>query len=175
MIDTIEILKKQFEINDLYHQRSNLCFITGKKEQLLSILQALRDLHNYTHLVMVTAVDWIEQNQFQLTYLLHNYESRTDLGIRVFLDRECPVMASIHHLWKQGRVYQQELHEMFGIDFPGSPDQDIPMILEGWQGPPPMRRDFDTKKYSEETYSNRERNHHEPEQYMKQILYPEEN
>ena len=65
-------------------------------------------------------------------------------------------MISIHHLWEQAATYQQEIHEMFGINFPGSPGVDENFILEGWQNIPPMRRDFDTLKYSVETYFPRE-------------------
>jgi len=83
-------------------------------------------------------------------------------------------MASIHHLWKQAGTYQRELKEMFGIDFPGSPRVDDSFILEGWDNIPPMRRDFDTKKYSEETFFPRPgRESHDPETYMKSKLYPE--
>jgi NADH-quinone oxidoreductase subunit C len=174
MKQLINEIKAKFEIEKIHRQRENLCFLTIKKEQLVSFLTYLRDIKNYTHLVMVTVVDWLENEQFQLTYLLHNYNENNDIGIKVMLDRNKPEMESIHHLWKQGRVYQRELHEMFGIDFPGSPGVLEPMILEGWQEIPPMRRDFDTKKYSDETYSHRPRENYEPEQYMKEKLYPED-
>jgi NADH-quinone oxidoreductase subunit C len=169
-----DLLCTQFELADFSRTEPNIAFCTAKPAQLVSLLTHLRDIHHYAHLVMLTCVDWIEEGKFQLTYLLHNYDSKTDLGIMVFLDRNAPVMDSIHHLWKQGRVYQRELHEMFGIVFPGSPGMEQPMILEGWQGPPPMRRDFDTKAYSDATYSHRERVQNEPEQYMKKQLYPED-
>jgi NADH-quinone oxidoreductase subunit C len=95
--------------------------------------------------------------------------------IRVPLDRDTPVMGSIHHLWAQAATYQRELHEMFGIDFPGSPRVDEPFILEGWQNIPPYRRDFDTKRYAEETYFPRPgRSTNDPAEYMKKKLYPEE-
>lgn len=169
-----DILSIQFKVTDYQQQRPYLAFITVEKQQLVSLLTCLRDCHQYTHLVFVTAVDWLEQNRFQLTYLLHNYDNHTDLGIRVMLDRDNPVMDSIHHLWEQGRVYQRELREMFGIDFPGSPGVEEPMILEGWQGPPVMRRDFDTKQYSLDTYDHRQRDTREPEIHMKEHLYPED-
>ncbi len=170
----IEKLNLHFDLENVKFQRDNLCFATISKEDAVALITHLRDLENFTHLVLLTAVDRIEQNQFQLTYILHNYELKADLGVRVMLPRETPVMVSIHHLWKQARVYQRELHEMFGIDFPGSPDVNVPMILEGWEGVPPMRRDFDTKKYSEETFDHRPRNHVEPERQFKQEMYPED-
>jgi NADH-quinone oxidoreductase subunit C len=170
----INEIKAKFEIANFYEQRENLFFLEIKKEHLVSFLTYLRDIQKFTHLVMVTAVDWLEKEQFQLTYLLHNYNDNCDIGVKVMIDRNQPIMESIHHLWKQGRVYQRELHEMFGIDFPDSPGVYEPMILEGWQEIPPMRRDFDTKKYSDETYSHRPRENYEPEQFMKEKLYPED-
>lgn len=170
----INELKTRFAIADVSHRHQRQGFISIPKEQAVSLLTHLRDVHGFTHLVMVTCVDWLEQDRFQLTYLLHNYSSKTDLGVMVYLPRENTVMESIHHLWEHARVYQREMFEMFGIDFPGSPGVHEPMILEGWQGPPVMRRDFDTKEYSDASYSHRPREIHEPEAHMKQKLYPED-
>jgi NADH-quinone oxidoreductase subunit C len=169
-----EDLSSRFTLSDYHQQRDNLAFVTVEKEQLVAAITYMRDYLKFTHLVMMTSVDWLEQGRFQLTYLLHNYEMHVDFGLKVMLERENPVMDTIHHLWGHARVYQRELHEMFGIDFPGSPGVNVPMILESWQGPPPMRRDFDTKKYSEETFDHRPRQHVEPEDYLRQNLYPED-
>ena len=174
MKELYDTLSRQFELTDYQSTRGNQAFFTANSNQLVSLLTHLRDIQGYTHLVMVTCVDWLEDAKLQITYLLHNYNTKTNLGVFVFTPRSNPSMDSIHHLWEQARVYQRELHEMFGIDFPGSPGVYDPMILEGWQGPPPMLRDFDTKAYCENTYSNRERQHREPEQYMKEKLYPED-
>ena len=167
-------LQLQFPVSDFSAKRNDLAFCRIHKEHLISLLTHLRDIKGYSHLVMVTCIDYLEDEFFLLTYLLHNYIEKTDFGIQVPISRDETLMYSIHHLWEQARVYQRELHEMFGIDFPGSPGVHEPMILEGWQGPPPMRRDFDTKAFSEATYSHRPRDHKEPEEYMKQQLYPED-
>jgi len=169
-----EELQPLFNLGEFEQRNAKLAFMTVPKEHAANLITHLKSLRGYTHLVMMTCVDWIEQGKFQLTYILHNYNDHSDLALKVFLPREEPVMDSIHHLWEQGRVYQRELHEMFGLDFPGSPGIGEPMILEGWQGPPVMRRDFDTRKYSDETYSHRPREQHEPEEHMKRQLYPED-
>ncbi len=154
-------------------QRNNLVFVTLAKNTAVEAITYLRDYEGYTHLVMISAVDYIEQNMFQLTYLLHNYRNHTDIGVRVELDRENPVMESIHHLWAAAQVYQRELKEMFGIDFPGSPRLNEPMILEGWDNIPPMRKEFDTKKYAEETFFPREGRYTlDPKEQMEKKLYP---
>ena len=174
MTDIINKLKKLYNVSDEDIKNEKQVFITVSKDDLPSMITHLRDYGNYTHFVFLTAVDRIEDNQFQLTYMLHNYLDNSDLGIRVMLDRDNPEMISTHHLWKQIATYQRELYEMFGISFPGSPDLKEPFILEGWHEMPPMRRDFDTKEYSEKTYFPRKgRKTHDPKEYMKQKLYPD--
>jgi len=168
-------IQAKFKITEIEEQRKDLSFITILKEQAISLITYLRDIKEYKHLVLLTAVDWIEDNHFQLTYLLNNPEKKSDIGVKVLIDSENPEMESIHHLWKQAKTYQRELREMFGINFPGSPKVDEPFILEGWTDIPPYRKDFDTKKYSEETYFPRPgRSTNDPATYMKQKLYPDE-
>jgi len=175
MKDLIARLEKQFKLSDVVYQREGQTYITIPKDEAVSLITHLRDFEGFTHLVILTAVDWLEDNIFQLTYMLNNDDRKIDLGVRVMLDRNNPVMTSIHHLWETAATYQRELKEMFGIDFPGSPRVDEEFILEGWDNMPPYRRDFDTKKYSEETYFPRPgRTTHDPAEYMKQKLYPEE-
>lgn len=168
-------IQVKFKIIEIEEQRKDLSFITILKEQAISLITYLRNIKEYKHLVLLTAVDWIEDNKFQLTYLLNNPEKKSDIGVKVLIDRENPEMESIHHLWKQAKTYQRELREMFGINFPGSPKVEEPFILEGWTDIPPYRKDFDTKKYSEETYFPRPgRSSNDPATYMKQKLYPDE-
>jgi NADH-quinone oxidoreductase subunit C len=175
--DLYNRLKKQFPLGELTEQRPDLAFVTLSAEYLRSLLLQLRDGEGFTHLVLLTAVDWLEEGQFQLTYLLCNREAGCDLGVRVMIDRPADGLASmesIHDLWPTAETYQRELREMFGIDFPGSPRVDAAFILEGWIDKPPYRRDFDTKKFAEESFSQRPgRETCDPAQHMKQQLYPD--
>ncbi len=168
-------IKSRFSIKDVTEQRSNLVFIDVARESAVPLITYLRDYEGMTHLVLLTAADWIEENEFQLTYLLNNPEQKFDIGVRVRISREKATMETAHHLWEQVATYQRELKEMFGIDFPGSPGVDKPFILEGWDDLPPYRRDFDTKKYSEDTYFPRPgRESNDPAEYMKKKMYPNE-
>ncbi len=175
MENLIEKLKNIFEIKDAVIQRPDLCFATAKKEQTISLITHLRDYEGFSHFVLLSVVDWIEDKQFQLTYFLNNPTQKYDVAIRCIIDREEATMTSAHHLWKQIATYQRELKEMYGIEFPGSPRLNESFILEGWDNIPPMRRDFDTKKYAEETFFPRERPAtNDPAEYMKSKLYPDE-
>ena len=175
MQQLIDNIKTQFDITNIVEQRKDLSFITITKEHAISLITYLRDYKGFSHFVLLTAVDWLEDNKFQLTYLLNNPDEKTDIGIRVYISRDEATMQTAHQLWEQVATYQRELKEMFGIDFPGSPDVDKPFILEGWDDKPPYRRDFDTKQYSEDTYFPRPgRQSNDPAEYMKKKLYPDE-
>ena len=176
MKEMIERLSVKFNIKNINEHKANQVFLTAEKKNLESVVLYLKEFEKYDHLTMISCVDYIEDNKFQLTYLLRNYNNNADTIVRVFIDRENPTMTSINELWAGARVYERELKEMFGIDFPGSPGVDESLFLEGWDNIPPMRRDFDTRKYVSETYFPRKgRKTHDPATYMRNKLYPTEN
>ena len=173
MENIIKNIKEHFEISDIVKKRDNLTFLTIKKENAISLVTHLRDMAGFKHLVLLTAVDWIEDGLFQLTYMLNNHEAKCDIGVRTMIPRDNPEMESAHHLWVQVKTYQRELKEMFGIDFPGSPGVNDSFILEGWDDIPPYRRDFQTREYADETYFPRGgRSTKDPKTHMLEKLDP---
>lgn len=173
-MELLNNLKKKYDLKKIKKQREDLFFVTVPKEMAVDFITHLRDYQKFTHLVLINAVDYLENGKFQLTYLLHNHAEHISLGIRVEISRKEPEMISIHHLWQQAAVYERELKEMFGIRFPHSPRQHESFVLEGWQEIPPMRRDFDTLKYSQETFFPRPgRSTNDPRTFMKKKLYPD--
>lgn len=175
MTDIIQNIQDRFKVSEVTKQRDNQYFITVEKVEAIPVISYLKELEKFSSLILLTAVDWIEQGQFQLTYMLNNPEKKLDLGVRTFIERENAIMDSAHHLWEHVATFQRELKEMYGIDFPGSPRVDEPFLLEGWDQIPPMRREFDTKKYSEETYFPRTgRSTNDPAEHMRKKIYPNE-
>ncbi len=175
MEELLNDLEARFGVTDPRRRRANLAFVRVDRGRAVDLITHLRDREAFTHLVFLTAVDIIEQGVFRLTYLLHNYDTRSDIGVEVEISRDDAVMETIHTIWAQAGTYQRELKEMFGIDFPGSPRVDEPFVLESWDDIPPMRREFDTKAYSEARYVPREgRVTHDTTEHMKVKLYPEE-
>ena len=173
MRDLYNQLKALYPLGELTKQRKDLSFVTVPAEHLRDAILHLRDKEGFTHLVLLTAVDWLEDGQFQLTYLLNNRRQACDLGLRVMIPRDAATMESIHDIWPTAATYQRELREMFGIDFPGSPRIEEEFILEGWNSIPPYRRDFDTLKYAQEAYAERPgRVTHDPETHMRLQMYP---
>ena len=173
MNELLHRLQRNFDISDVNERRAAMTTLKIGKDHAEMLIRELRDREGYTHLNFITCIDYIENGIFTLVYMLHNYTSRHTLGVHVDIDREQSEMTSIHTLWAQAWTYQRELREMYGIRFPGSPRQDEDFCLEGWDQIPPMRREFDTKKFSEERFGHREGRHSEvPRDYMKVELYP---
>ncbi len=127
---------------------------TVGKAGLASRLEALR-ADGYVQLTLLTATDWLEEGEFEVSYILTDPHGRRTVILGCRVPREAPELPTVSSIWPAAVTYEQELNEMFGIRFPGSPRQGVPFILEGWKDIPPMRRDFDTLEYSVEHYEDR--------------------
>ena len=137
---------KKFEDNRLDFSVESQC--------IPSILNYLKDMLGYVHLSHITCVDWLEDGEFEVIYILWSPKDKMKVFIRTRIDRENPVLPNIDMIWRQANTYEREMREMFGIEFPGLVgEQDF--LLEDWDGPPPMRRDFDTAAYVKDTFFER--------------------
>ena len=169
----LQRLERTFSVTDIVERKPGLVTLKVGKDSAEILIRELRDREGYTHLNFIACTDYIEDGIFMLVYMLHNYDSKHTLGLHVDIERENAEMTSIHTLWAQAWTYQRELREMYGINFPGSPRLDEDFCLEGWDQIPPMRREFDTKAFSEERFGHREGRHSEvPRDHMKVELYP---
>ncbi len=173
MNEMLERLTRDFKVTEITECPPRMTRLTVDKLSAERLIRELRDREGYTHLNFMTCIDYIEDGIFTLVYMLHNYELKHSISVHVNISREHAEMVSIHTLWAQAWTYQRELREMYGIRFPGSPRQDEDFCLEGWDQIPPMRREFDTKKFSQERFGHREGRHSEnPRDHMKVELYP---
>jgi NADH-quinone oxidoreductase subunit C len=168
-----EKLQRDFGVTGITELKPGMTTLKVNKDSAERLIRQLRDRHGYTHLNFIACIDYIEDGIFTLVYMLHNYDTKHTLSVHADISRDNAEMESIHNLWAQAWTYQRELREMYGIRFPGSPRLDEDFCLEGWDQIPPMRREFDTKKFSEERFGHREgRSSEEPREHMKVSLYP---
>lgn len=169
----LDRLAHEFKVDDITERKPELTTLRVNKDSAETLIRELRDREGYTHLNFMTCIDYIEDGIFTLVYMLHSYDKKHSIGVHVNISRDNEEMISIHTLWAQAWTYQRELREMYGIRFPGSPRLDEDFCLEGWDQIPPMRREFDTKKFSDERFGHREgRSSEEPRDHMKVELYP---
>lgn len=137
-------------------KRDNLRIIEVEKDSLHAVLSYLKDNESFKHLALVSCVDWIENNKFQLSYILWSYQKRENLIVKIFIDRDKPEFKTVLNLFPQAEIYEREIRELYGVSFEGNPTQNEDFVLEDWEEMPPMRRDFDTLKYSQEKYGDRD-------------------
>ena len=123
-----------------------------------------RDIHNalayikgagWTQMSLLTCVDWIADNEFQLVFILFNWKNGVRVQVRTRIDRDKPVFTTITNIYPGAQYYDRDVHEFFGVQFEGNPDSYKPLFLENWDDIPPMRKDFDAVAYSNRKYPAR--------------------
>ncbi len=157
----IDELKARFGDYPVHFQRADLARVKIPQKDLLPVLSWLRGDTPFVQLTHITAIDWMEEGEFELVYLVTAPTLMKSLMICIRLDRETAQAETVFNLWLHAETYEQEINEMFGINFPGSPRQGVPFILESWKDIPPMRRDFDTVEYCERTHPERPGREHQ--------------
>lgn len=107
----------------------------------------------FTHLAAIEYVDWIKDKEFELVYNLFSYTAKTRVFLKVRIPRDRPEYITFMDLWPVAMTHEREAHEMMGIDFKGNPNL-TPFILEDWKWLPPLRKDFDSRKFVKEHYDS---------------------
>jgi NADH-quinone oxidoreductase subunit C len=115
-------------------------------DALPALLELLRGRASYVHLSAITCVDWIEEGEFELVYHVWSYELQTLVSAHTRIPREPGRYISVYDIYTPAAFFERDIHEMFGVWFEGSPDMSK-FILTEWDGPPPMRKDFDSEAW----------------------------
>jgi NADH-quinone oxidoreductase subunit C len=135
--------------------------VNVKEDQVLVVLRFLKD-RRFDHLALMSCVDWIEEKEFELVYILTGYMQRdeeytgrekTHLIIKTRIPRQKPRFETATGVFSNAEPYEREIHELFGITFEGHPRL-TPLFLERDYDIPPFRKDFDTRKYVEDVFGN---------------------
>lgn len=113
----------------------------------------------FRQLSILTCIDWIELNKFQLVAILMNWDTGMHLLVRTLLDRDNPDFHTITSIYPGAIYYEREIFEFFGVHFKGNPTYDKPLFLERWDAMPPLRKDFDPQAYSDSKFPKREHPH----------------
>ena len=109
--------------------RQIACIVSpGEVHKALAYLKS----SGFTQLSILTCVDWMKENEFELVYVLMNWEDGIHVQLRTRIDREKPVF--------------------FGVEFVGNEDSYKPLFLERWDTIPPLRKDFDPRAYSDSKF-----------------------
>ena len=145
-------IEQHYERSQVTVPRRQRIIISLPKDSLFSLIAFMKE-EGFRHLSLITCVDWIEEGEFELVYHLTSYEDSIHAIVKTRIDGANPTYQSMIPLFAHAQTYEREIHEMFGVEFAGN-NRLTPFLLTNWQEIPPMRKDFDTKEYSERTFEH---------------------
>jgi len=135
--------------------------VFAPKDSIPIVLRYLKD-NGLDHLALVSCVDWNEEGKLEVVYILSCYmrnnteytsEQRVHVSLRTKVPRDNPELRSVIDIFENAEPYEREIHELFGVHFAGHPRL-TPLFLERNYEIPPFRKDFDTRKYVEDTFGS---------------------
>jgi len=159
MTDLKQMLLSGFDDININIPEDNRMVVSTKKESVLSILIYLKKF-GYNHFALVSCNDWIDDNEFELIYIVSAYQKndeqyqdieKSSIIVKTRISRVKAKFITIIDIFENAEPYEREIHEMFGINFEGHPRL-TPLMLERNYKIPPYRKDFDTNKYVENTF-----------------------
>ncbi|NCP87933.1 MAG: NADH-quinone oxidoreductase subunit NuoD [Anaerolineae bacterium CG_4_9_14_3_um_filter_57_17] len=119
-------------------------------EALTQFASFVRDELGYDLLSSLTAVDYLEQNQFEVVYHAYKTAGGPGLVFKVQIPRQDPAkVASVTPIWPGAEYQEREAYDLYGIIFENHPDLRRILMWEGFEGYP-MRKDWKEAFYEEE-------------------------
>jgi NADH-quinone oxidoreductase subunit C len=116
-----------------------------KRDDILAVLQHLRDIEGFTTFIDVCGVDFPERKErFEVVYHLLSMNHNTRVRIK------------ISTLWPAADWFEREAFDMFGILFSDHPDLRRILTDYGFHGHP-LRKDFPLTGYTEVRYDEEQK------------------
>ena len=113
-------------------------------KDLTSVCRYLKDTERFRldYLANLTAVDYPSEQRIDVVYHLYSMAHRHGPAmLKVKLNRNNPVIASVTPIWRAGEFQEREVYDLYGITFEGHPDLRRILMWEGFEGYP-MRKDY---------------------------------
>jgi NADH-quinone oxidoreductase subunit C len=125
--------------------------LIARREDIIVVLQHLRDIEGFTSFVDVCGADYPERKErFEVVYHLLSMSHNIRVRIKISTDEDTPV-ASACALWPAADWFEREAFDMFGILFSDHPDLRRILTDYGFHGHP-LRKDFPLTGYTEVRY-----------------------
>lgn len=124
--------------------------VTIKKEDLLSIMQFLKDDEElkFNHLASISGIDYLKmedvEGRLAVVYHLYSFKNSRRLAIKTFVSEDSLEIDSVYSLWKTADWQEREIYDLFGITFKGHPLLKRIFLPEDFEGHP-LRKDYPLK------------------------------
>ncbi|MEM6856345.1 MAG: NADH-quinone oxidoreductase subunit C [Pseudomonadota bacterium] len=130
--------------------------LTAKRDQIETVLQTLRDEHEYQQLMEIAGADYQDRpERFEVVYMLLSLTKNHRIMVKLSTDEDTPV-PTVTTLWPNAGWLEREVFDMFGVTFAGNKDLRRILTDYGFEGHP-FRKDFPMTGYTELRYSEDEK------------------
>ena len=153
--DLVKDVEARFNVLSVDYPKDDQVSFDFDNRDLHSALSYLRSA-GWIQLSILSCIDWIDENEFQLVYIIFNWENPIRIQVRTRIDRKEAKFRTITSIYPGAKYYERDVHEFFGVEFEGNPDSNKQLFLENWDDMPPLRKDFDLIAYSDSKYPKRE-------------------
>lgn len=155
MNNTLDALKQRFSVLHVEFPMANQTAIDIETKDLHEVLAYLKTA-GFRQLSLLTCVDLIKEDVFQMIFILFDWEEGQRVVVRCRIDRKNPKLTTITPIYPGAQYYERDVHEFFGVEFTGNEMSGKMLFLENWDDMPPMRKDFDPLEYSKRKFPDRE-------------------
>ncbi len=130
--------------------------LIAKRDDIIAVLQHLRDIEGFTSFVDVCGVDYPERkDRFEVVYHLLSMSANIRIRLKISTDEDTPI-PSASALWPAADWFEREAFDMFGILFSDHPDLRRILTDYGFHGHP-LRKDFPLTGYTEVRYDEEQK------------------
>jgi len=116
--------------------------------KVVEIAQKLNSM-GFDHVKSVTGIDFLEENKIVVVYHVSSFEddelAQFILELKTSVDRLNPRIKSLIEIWPSAEFPERETTDLMGVTFDGQPKKERLMLIDNFEGGPPLRKDFKLK------------------------------
>jgi membrane-bound hydrogenase subunit beta len=137
-LDMVAGKMKEFGVSELVRQ--NRIRITTTPDKAHDTIRTVQAMFGFDRLITISAVD--NTKTLELVYHLTG-PHRMVVSIAVELPRDLPAISTVSDILPPAAIYERQIHDLFGILFPGHPGLARIVLNEDWpDNEYPLRKDW---------------------------------
>jgi NADH-quinone oxidoreductase subunit C len=126
----------------------NYLSTTVEPSKIVEIAQKLNSM-GFDHVKSVTGIDFPEEKKIDVVYHVSSFEdaelAQFILELKTSVDRLDPRIKSLIGVWPSAEFPERETTDLMGVTFDGQPEKERLMLMDNFEGGPPLRKDFKLK------------------------------
>ena len=114
-------------------------WLSVKAENLREVANFIKEDEelSFNYLVAVVGTDHVEN--LSSTYILYRLKDSHQLIVKVFVDKENPVVPTVSDIWRGAEWHERESYDLVGIKYEGHPDLRRILLPPDWEGHPLLK------------------------------------